>query len=435
MKKHLNIQSKTMGVFRNLCPLSLMALFFIIASFQVSAQVYPEQYLEEALENNPGLRAMRAEHEADLSKTVISSALPDPELTAGFFTPPMERLMGNQWVDVGIMQMFPWFGTLGKQKAAAEKMADGTWHKYRQERNSLFMNLTRLWLQIFEKEQKLILLEGFVKILEDREDLIYTRYAGGEQSSGLALDLYRLEIQLSGLKNQAEKLQEEKKALTRSFNILVGRDETAEVKTPEIIPEAEKVDLPLYADQEKFAGNPGLNIFQSGAQAAEIQKEVSRLQTRPMFGVGVQYSYFAPGDAAMNQMDGGHMLMPMVSVSLPIFGNKNQAIRQQSLLKAESAGFREKDQLNALQTEWTQLMAELKNLQRDFDFYKNQAEITRKTWDLVLTAYAGGEEGFDELLRIQDQLLELEWRLLETHVKQNIIKAETDQLQAKNIFE
>ncbi len=435
MKTYNNTIPKTQSGWRINWPVYLLTLCLLAGSLNTSAQVYPTEYLEEALDNNPGLRAWKAKHEADRKETNISSALPDPELSAGFFTPPMERLMGNQWVEAGIMQMFPWFGTLGKQKAAAEKRAEGSWHQYRQERNSLFMELTRLWLQIYEKEQKLALLAAFKETLKVREDLIYTRYGAGEQRTGLTLDLYRLDIQLADFENQAEKLLEEKKALIRSFNILVGRDETAGVKTPETLPEAGNTDLPVYAGEEAFAANPRMNRSQAGAQAARIQKEVSRLKTRPMLGVGVQYSYFAPGDAAMSQMDGGHMVMPMISVSLPVFRNKNQASRQREAFMAESAGFQENEQLNALQTEWTQLMAELKNLQRDRDFYQNQTQITRKTRELLLTAYAAGDEGFDELLRIQDQLLELEWRLLETYVNQNILIAETERLQAKNIFE
>jgi len=414
--------------------LSLLLAIIVIAGQAGISQIYPERYLQQALDNNPGLQAQQKAREAAQQQVDISGALPDPTLTAGFFTPPMERFMGNQWFDVGIMQMFPWFGTLGKQKSAAEKIAESQYHQYRDERNRLFMEMTRLWMEIYRKEQELKIIVRYKEILKHREDIIYTRYEAGQQGSGLTLDIYRLEIQLADLENQEEKLREEKNALLESFNIIAGREKQAAVETPDTLTHLAPTETKTEPGREQFASNPGLNRAEYAAEAAEIRQEISRLMTRPMLGVGLQYSYFAPGEAAMGQMDGGHMLMPMVSVSLPIFSRKNQATRQQSGLLADAAQFRKDDIINTLQTQWTQLQAKISNLQRDQNFYNHQLDITQKTWELILNAYASGDEGFDELLRIQDQLLNLEWRMLETQINQHLARAEMDLLLARNIF-
>ena len=448
MKIHLITKSKNKHRRQSITSLLATALIILAASVsrQAGAQVYPEAYLDEALQNNPGLQAQQKGYEASLQQVDIASALPDPELSAGIFTPPMKRLMGNQWFDVRVMQMFPWFGTLDRQKEAAEHMAEGSRHQYRERRNRLYMEMTRLWLDIYKKEEQKEVIKQSIDILKAREDLIYVRYEAGQERSGLALDIYRMEIQIAGLENRREKLGEEKNSLVRSFNILVGREETAAIETPSALPETTMADIPARpetgADQvydqagiNAFANNPQLNMAQSGAQAAETEKEISRLMTRPMLGFGLQYSWFAPGEAAMGQMEGGHMLMPMISVSLPIFRNKNRATRHQGQLVAEMEAFRESDQVNNLQTQWAQLESASKNLQRDHKFYSDQLEITRKAWDLVLAGYAAGDEGFDELLRLQDQLIDLEWRMLETSVNKQIKHAEMDMLHAKNIFE
>jgi outer membrane protein, heavy metal efflux system len=416
-----------------------IALFVVIAPFlgtmKSHAQTYPEQYLQQALENNPGLQAQQKAWEAAQQQVNISGSLPDPTLSAGFFTPPMERFMGNQWFDVGLMQMFPWPGTLGKQKSASEKMAESQYHQYRDERNRLFFEITRLWLEIYRKEQELKIVGRYKGILKVREDIIYTRYESGQQRSGLALDIYRLEIQLAALDNREEKIREEGRALVESFNILLGRETNEGIETPDTLTVLSPGNFDTQPVAETFASNPQLNRTQAATEAAEFQQEVSRLKTRPMLGVGLQYSYFAPGEASMGQMDGGHMLMPMVSVSLPIFGRKNQATQQQSQLLADAAQFRQNDRINILQTQWVQLRAKISNLQRDNEFYKRQLDITQKSWELVINAYASGDEGFEELLRIQDQLLDLEWSILENQINQHLATAEMDLLLARNIFE
>ena len=423
--------NKTVHPFLKFLVLWVMALS--MGTMKSHAQVYPEQYLQQALENNPGLQAQHKDWEASQQQVDITGTLPDPTLSAGFFTPPMERLMGNQWVDVGLMQMFPWPGTLGKQKSAAEKMAESQYHQYRDERNRLFMEVTRLWLEIYRKEQELKIIERYKEILKSREDIIYTRYEAGQQRSGLTLDIYRLEIQLAALDKKKKKIREEYRALVESFNILTGRELAETIETPDTLTVFTPEDFETQPDNESFASNPQFNRAQTAAEAAEIQQEVSRLKTRPMLGLGLQYSYFAPGEAG--QMDGGHMVMPMVSISLPIFGKRNQATQQQSRLLAEAAHNRQSSRIDALQTQWAQLRAKTTNLQRDNEFYLRQIDITQKTWELVINVYASGDEGFDELLRIQDQLLDLEWRMLENQINHHLERAEMDLLLARNIFE
>lgn len=409
-------------------------VLFLAIALPSQGQVYPEVYLEQALENNPALLAKQREYEATLSRIQLAGSLPDPQLTAGIYTPPMGRLMGDQYLDLGLMQPFPWFGTLGKQQEAAEQTAISKYSEFLEERNRLFLELTDLWLEIFRNNRQMELLGEFKEVLKDREDIIYARYGGGEGQSGLMLDLYRLEIQMAALRNRMDKLEEEHRALRRIFNNLTGRDEMAEIETPAALPENTEPLPEAGNNREVFANNPRLLRAESDAEAARIRGELSSLETRPRFGVGLQYALFGAGDPAMGQMDGGHMLMPMVSVTLPIFGRKNQATREEGRLLAERATFSRQEQADVLHREWFRLEEVIRNLQRDQEFFNQQLDIIYKTEELVLTGYASGDEGFDELLRIQDQLIELEWRLLEVLVDRHKKWAEVDKLRAENIF-
>jgi outer membrane protein, heavy metal efflux system len=431
-----NVTIKNIGLIISLLPLMLPGK-------TAQAQVYPEQYLQQARENNPGLRAQHLEWEAARKQADISGSLPDPVLTAGFFISPMERFMGNQWFDVGLMQMFPWFGTLERQREVADKIAESRHHQYREERNRLFMEMTRLWLEMVRKQQEWEIIQEYRKLLASREDLIYSRYQGGMQTQGLALDIHRLEIRLAELQNREEKLASDLKSLGESFNLLIGRETGATIEIPSGLPEYLPERLPEHqylqeAGSEvltrEFAGNPRLQYQEERSRAAQANQALSRLQTRPMLGIGLQYSWLAPGKAP-GQMDGGHMFMPMVSVSLPVFRNKNQASHDQAGLLYESAQRQYDEELVRLQVQYSKLLNDTDNLLRDKVFYNRQMDITRKTWDLVINAYASGDEGFEELLNIQDQLLLLEWRLVENQVNYYMTLAEMDKLMARNIFE
>lgn len=399
------------------------------------SQVYPKQYLEQAVENNPGLRAQYLWYEIALEQPDIVGGLPSPEFTAGVYTPPMQRLMGNQVIDAGLMQMFPWFGTLSARRAAAGKTADATYEQYRQQRNNLFVDITQSWLDIYETEKQMQIILRFTEILKAREDIIYTRYSGGIQSGGLALDILRLEMQINELDNRYERLQENYLSQVSSFNILLNRQHDANVEIPDTLMPLDAVAVQSFPDTTAFEANPMVSQAIAQAEAAEFEQQLARLMTRPMFGLGLQYSHFAPGEAAMGQMDGGSMVMPMISFTIPIYGKQNRASRNRGSLMAQRAIVMTENQLDDVASQWWQLSANLNNLWRDQRFLIRQSEISQNAWELVLNAYTGGQESFDELLRIENQLLELEQRMLETIVKQHQAAAMMDMLMGREVFE
>jgi outer membrane protein, heavy metal efflux system len=409
--------------------IGLMLAFLV----QLSAQVYPYDYLQQASENNPALRASFFEYEAASLQPDVVGALSDPELSVGIFTPPMQRLMGDQLFDASLMQMFPWFGSLRNQRRAAESRANAALQIYRNQRNNLFLEITSLWFEIYETRQMIQLTARFRDILREREELIYSRYEAG--MGGQAVDIYRLELQVNELENRMEYLSEQEISQVRSFNLLLNRDPLLEVEVPDTllpIQFREEMQLP---DSAGLMANPMAAIAAARELEAEYQQAVERLMTRPMLGLGVQYSYFAPGEAEMMQMDGGSMIMPMVSITLPIYARRNRATRQMAGIMTLQASQRTLQQLNELSSDWVRIMAEQNNLNRDLTFLERQININELAWELILTGYGGGQARFDELLQLQDSLLELEVRRLQSLVRQHQLAVEKDWILGREVFE
>src|SRR5690606_3820876 len=71
-----------------------------------------DDYLKEAAENNPVLKADYAGFEAALQKAPQVASLPDPTLTVSAFGRMIETRLGAQEARFSLTQMFPWFGTL-----------------------------------------------------------------------------------------------------------------------------------------------------------------------------------------------------------------------------------------------------------------------------------------------------------------------------------
>ena len=75
-----------------------------------------DEYLVQAAENNPGLKAKFAAYQAALEQVPQIGSLPDPQVMFGYFIRPMETRVGPQRARISASQMFPWFGTLGFKK-------------------------------------------------------------------------------------------------------------------------------------------------------------------------------------------------------------------------------------------------------------------------------------------------------------------------------
>jgi hypothetical protein len=141
-----------------------------------------DDYLIQAAENNPGLKAAYARYEAAAERTNQPS-LPDPEFQVGYFYKPMERYMGNQTADLKLMQMFPWFGMIGTQKEEANQMAIAQYQLFLEEKNQLFLQVKSTWYELIRLKEEVKITEENLDYMRKYEELALIRFRVGSSSS------------------------------------------------------------------------------------------------------------------------------------------------------------------------------------------------------------------------------------------------------------
>src|SRR5690606_3798899 len=158
-------------------------ILILLGSQNLSFAQSLEGYLQMAGENNPELKAYFSDYLAALERVPQVGSLPDPELSMGIFLKPMERYMGNQQADIQLMQMFPWFGTLGAQKDEASQMALARYEAFQDAKNRLFYQVKDTWYQMYRLDEEIRISEENLKILRTYERLALIRYqsAGGSE--------------------------------------------------------------------------------------------------------------------------------------------------------------------------------------------------------------------------------------------------------------
>ena len=162
-KKEIFSQSCT-----NLTKQSLI-IFFISAVTFYSQTL--DDYLKIAAENNPGLKSKFYSYQASLEKINQVGSLPDPQLSFGYFIKPMERYMGNQVADISLMQMFPWFGTLGSAEEEAALMAKAKYELFIDAKSMLFFDVKSTWYELYLLQEEIKITEENLEILKTLERL------------------------------------------------------------------------------------------------------------------------------------------------------------------------------------------------------------------------------------------------------------------------
>jgi len=463
----------------------LLLTLVLLAGFEsVSLAQSLDDYLIKAAKNNPELKAAYNNYLA-ASERGNQVSLPDPELQVGFFFRPMERFMGNQQADIRLMQMFPWFGTLKAQESEADQMALARYQLFLDTKNNLFYQFRTVWYALAELQQEIRITEENLEILQKYERMALIRFesassssqgtsanlmspspnssfsagTGGmnamsnssqnlsssSKSSGMSspsemsitwpgmTDVLRIRLQINTLENELQLLEANKLPLQVELNKLMNGDRDAEITNPEPLSPFElSIDKQLILDSIS-ANNPMLAMYDAELMALESQKEMAKLDGRPMLGAGVNYMPFKARIEDGMSMGGNDMIMPMVTMSLPIYRKKTNARIKEAELLQESVRFNKENTLNQLEVAWSKAIRDFEDANRKVALYDSQLELAKQNLSLLLTAYATNGKDFEEVLRAQQLVLDFEFSKIAAITKQHNAIAMLDMLSAASL--
>lgn len=462
-------------------PLACLLLLQWTGSQTVRAQTL-EDYLLQAAENNPGLKAAYARYQAK-AEQVNQASLPDPELQVGAFIRPMERFMGDQTADFKLMQMFPWFGMLSTQKEEAYHMGQAEYQLFLEEKNRLFFEVKSTW-------NKLLLLQGEQQLAQENldyllkyETLALMQYQAGNSialpgtsfrqakdtkegsntssmsgmggattspmqesvssssamsplpmagsSSGLTVIL-QIRLQIKELESSLEQLEANKEVLRYQFQQLLNRP----IESDLVLPTAwERAQLPLakqdYLEKIKES-NPMLGMYASEQMAFSQQAKMAKLEGKPMLGAGVNYMAFTSRIENGMPMGGEDMVMPMVTLSLPIYRKKiSSKIKQADYLK-NGAAMQQEETTNQLTLQWANAFRDWEESERLLNLYEAQVALVEQQLQVMETTFAGGNLALAEVLKTQQLLLDYRSKKLNALYQQHQSLAQLDALHSPN---
>ena len=457
--------------------LASLLLFLWSGTQSIRAQTL-EDYLLQAAENNPGLKAAYARYQAT-AEQVNQASLPNPELQAGAFIRPMERYMGNQTADFRLMQMFPWFGMLSTQKEEAYQMGQADYQLFLEEKNRLFFEVKSTWnsLLLLQGEQQLA--QENLEYLMKYETLALMQYqvgnsivlpsnsfrqantssspANASQMSGMGgsssttaqgastpssgmsavpmvgsstglTAILQIRLQIKELESTLQQLKANKEVIQYQFQQLLNRPMEANLVLPVVWEKAE-----LTLDKQDYLANikesnPMLAMYASEQMAFTQQAKMAKLEGKPMLGAGVNYMTFTSRLESGMPMGGQDMVMPMMTLSLPIYRKKiTSKIKQADFLK-NGAMMQQEEMANQLTLQWASAFRDWEESERLLSLYDAQVALVEQQLQVMETTYSSGNLSLSEVIQTQQLLLDYRRKKLNALYLQHQSLAQLDAL-------
>ena len=404
---------------------NIIALLLLFSCLGLQAQTL-EDYFKIASDNNPDLLSQYKEFEAALEKVPQVSTLPDPSISFGYFISPVETRVGPQNARFSLTQMFPWFGTLKAQGNVATLMAEAKYQSFLDAKNKLYFEISTAYFPLYELREWMKIEEGNIAILESYKAISNSKFKNG---NGALVDVLRVDIMLKEAVTNLGILNKKEMPLLASFNKLLNRNEIE----PVIIADTIEID-PLSLGNSKdslVVDHPLLNSLELKIKASEASEYAAIKQGLPRFGLGLDYVMVGERTDMALPDNGKDALMPMVTVSLPIFRGKYKAAVKEAQLMQESYSLQKTETTNSLNSNYEMALFDIRQQTDLISLFDQQISESEQVLNLLFTSYGNSGKDFEEVLRMQQQLLKYD-RLKITALSQyRIAQAKLNYITAK----
>lgn len=404
--------------------IQIIGLLVSICVFQSRAQSL-DDYLKQAAENNPGVKAAYLEFEAAMQRLPQVSSLPDPTLSMSALG-QMTRV-GTQEARFSLMQTFPWWGTLKLKKEVAALEAEAKFQAYLDRRNELFFKVKRIYFELFEAGHHIYHKKENAEILENLRVLALSKFENGTTPMS---DVIRIDIMQNDNDTDLKILQSSVKPLEIRFNRLLNQPDSLSV----VIPDTVLLDFekPIFLSTQDLSGNPQVQQWDRKMLAAGAQKKVAVKNGLPNIGIGIDYSIISERSDPDFSDNGQDAIMPVVSLSIPVFRKKYKAAQQEAELLQKAYSEMKTETENQLMGRWQNLLFEMEKAQQEMELYRQQEIKTRQTIQLVLSAYQNNNADIEEVLSLQQQLIKYKMRFTTSFANYLVAKSEGEYILGNN---
>ncbi|HIC31511.1 MAG TPA: TolC family protein [Flavobacteriaceae bacterium] len=381
-------------------------VFFAFA--EVNAQDLTT-YIQEAEKNNPEIQAFELRYNIAEEKVNEADWLPNTVVGVGYFVSEPETRTGAQRARFSVKQMLPWFGTISARENYASSMAEAQFVDIAIAKRKLALAVSQSYYELYAIRAKQLVLDKNIELLETYERLALTSVEVGKAS---AVDVLRLQIRQNELVQQKEVLEQDYLAEQTAFNNLLNRDEDIAVTVVEemFIPDEDALIL-----TENLQLNPELIKYDKLFESVEQSELLNQKESAPNIGFGLDYVPVSERPDMNFSDNGKDIVMPMVSISIPIFNNKYKSVTKQNELKQLEIKSQKEERLNNLETRLAQAIYNRNTMRIKFNVQTDNLKQANDAEEILIKNYETGTIDFNDVLDVQELQLRFQINLIESN--------------------
>jgi outer membrane protein TolC len=346
----------------------------------------------------------------DIAEEKVNEAnwIPNTEVSAGYFVSEPETRVGAQRARIGVKQMLPWFGTITARENYATAMADAECVDITIAKRKLALSVAQSYYSLYSIRAKQAVLDENIQLLQTYEQLALTSVEVGKAS---AVDVLRLQIRQNELQQQKEVLEEEFTAEQTAFNNLLNRES---MMTVDVVPEMEIPQEDPFYDNEALALNPELLKYDKLYESVAQSELLNQRESLPMIGFGVDYLPVTERSDVNFSDNGKDILMPMVSVSIPIFNNRYKSISKQNELRQQEIETQREQRLNVLESAFAKAQSQRNQARIAYYTQERNLKQAQDAEEILVKNYETGTIDFNDVLDIQELQLKFQMNQIES---------------------
>ena len=379
----------------------IVVLGFCCWSFVAQAQSL-DLLIEEALQNNPEIQKFELQYRIATEKVNEVNTIPNTEFAVGYFISEPETRTGAQRARFSVKQMLPWFGNITARENYVSSLADAKYEDIVIAKRKLITSVSQSYYNLYSNKAKQHVLAENIKLLETYETLALTSIEVGKAS---AVDVLRLQMRQNEMQQLRDVLQQQFLSEQTSLNNLLNRDDAVSIQVvDELLIPSEDVEI----NSSPLALHPELSKYDKLFKSVEQSELLNQKESSPMIGFGLDYIAVSER-TDMDLLDNGKdIIMPMVSVSIPIFNKKYTSVSKQNELQQQEINYQKQERLNTLETLLDRAIKDRISARISNETATNNLKQTKNAENILIKSYETGTIDFKDVLDIQELQLKFQ---------------------------
>jgi outer membrane protein TolC len=394
--KYIKINIKTVFVLCSLC-------------FVLSAQSQElETLIDVALNNSPEIQKFELQYKRVSEKVNEVNTIPNTEFGVGYFVSKPETRTGAQRIKISAKQMLPWFGTITSRENYVSSLADAKYEDIVIAKRKLMASVSQSYYNLYANKTKQMVLTENIKLLETYETLALTSVEVGKAS---AVDVLRLQMRQNEMQQLKDVLSQQFLAEQTNLNNLLNRENDIAVTVVEsLMMPSEDFEITT----KNLALHPELLKYDKLFQSIEQSELLNHKESSPMIGFGLDYINVSERPDMNFSDNGKDIVMPMVSVSIPIFNKKYKSQTKQNELEQQEITAQKQERLNTLETLLSKAINERISARISYATQTKNLKQAKDAEEILIKSYETGTIDFNDVLDIQELQLKFQMNQIES---------------------